>query len=400
MKWCLLLLLALVFAAPAARAQLPEGDVHGYVYVDVFELRKEFAIRLRAFPEWTNDVPPGGSLDEADQAKILTQLSGILAESCPMEIDSNPADPTLDLIRFVRIEPEFGVVADERESIPVQEAQVAAIFGMPLSGYPDEISIRWNLFGTGTEEVPVTFVSEAGKSTFFLSKENPNQKWLVQKDQEAGQLTPVPDLEVDPPAAPLKIPFFTLLFGALAILCGLGGRLLRGTAKMGTAVAAGLFLVLSLTTWGLAGFPVKEDQPGAEPVPPDQAEEVVHALLRNIYTSFDYREESLIYDTLAKSVSGPLLETIYLDIRRGLELEEQGGPRVKINHIDLRNLEVEAPEGGPELRADAEWVAVGDVSHWGHLHTRLNKYHAWLSLEPVDGTWKLVDLEIIEEGRL
>jgi hypothetical protein len=40
------------------------------------------------------------------------------------------------------------------------------------------------------------------------------------------------------------------------------------------------------------------------------------------------------------------------------------------------------------------------VVHWGHSHTRLNKYHAWITIKPVDGTWKVTNLEIVEEGRI
>lgn len=398
-RW-LLFALALLAGLPSLRAQLPEGDVHGYVYVEAFELRKEFAIRLSSFPDWTAGVPLDGLIDKARQATILLQTARTLAESCPLEVDGAPLALELDAVRFVRVEPEAGVVADEREEIPVQEAQVAVVFGAPLRAPPSELSIHWNLFPAGPGNAHLSFVSGSTRASVYPTRENPTQKWAVPKEADAGALLPVPQVAIQPPAQAFRVPFFTLLAGGLALLCGIAGRFTSGHRKVFAGTAAALFLTAAVAAWAVAGFSLRSEDPAREAVPADTAAELVHALLRNIYTSFDYRDESRIYDTLAQSVQGKLLEQIYLDVRRGLELEEKGGPRVKINHIDLRTCQVEPVEDGQALRADAEWVAVGDVTHWGHLHTRLNKYRAWLTLVPVDSTWKVSSVEIVEEGRL
>lgn len=401
MKWWVPWLLAFCVFAPAGFAQLPEGDVHGYVYVEPFELRKEFAIRLRAFPNWAAGVPPDGVLDKAHQAKILFEVAKALDESCPLQVDGTPLKPGLDSVRFVRVEAEAGVLPDERTEIPVQEAQVAARFGSSMKGYPDEVSIHWNLFPADPSvKVLLSFVSAGGRASVYPTREAPNQKWLVAKKKDAGELLPVPQIHpASAGSSPVQIPFFTMVFGILAVVCGLAGRVTQGNPKLLAGTAAALFLIIALATWAVAGLPLRSANPDYQLVPEKDAEALVHALLRNIYTSFDYREESEIYDTLARSVQGSLLEKIYLDVRRGLELEGQGGPRVKINHIDLRSCHLEPAENGG-LRADAEWVAVGDITHWGHIHTRLNKYRAWLTLQPVDSTWKVTDIEIVEEGRI
>ena len=43
---------------------------------------------------------------------------------------------------------------------------------------------------------------------------------------------------------------------------------------------------------------------------------------------------------------------------------------------------------------------MGTVGHWGHIHTRLNRYDALISLTPVDGSWKITGLELLEEKRI
>jgi hypothetical protein len=121
--------------------------------------------------------------------------------------------------------------------------------------------------------------------------------------------------------------------------------------------------------------------------------------LHNVYRAFDFRAEEDIYDVLNESVSGDLLAEIYLDTRRGLELANQGGARAKVKQIDLETAIARPSEAGGFL-ADATWVVSGSVGHWGHLHQRRNKYQAKLDIRPVDGVWKLVDMEVLQEERL
>ena len=40
------------------------------------------------------------------------------------------------------------------------------------------------------------------------------------------------------------------------------------------------------------------------------------------------------------------------------------------------------------------------MGHWGHIHQRRNQYDAELTIEPLDGTWKITGLELLDEVRL
>ena len=102
---------------------------------------------------------------------------------------------------------------------------------------------------------------------------------------------------------------------------------------------------------------------------------------------------------MERSAAGDLLEKIYLDTRRGLVLASQGGARVKVKEIELEALTAERADGAA-FRADATWNVGGSVGHWGHVHQRRNRVRAELLVAPVDGDWKLIDLELIEEERL
>ncbi len=119
-----------------------------------------------------------------------------------------------------------------------------------------------------------------------------------------------------------------------------------------------------------------------------------------MYHAFDFRDEELIYDTLAHSVHGDLLTQIYLETRRGLELASQGGARAKVKQVEMYEVEAKKGRTGRGFSARCTWNVSGSVGHWGHIHQRTNRYVADLRIEPVDGVWKVTDLEVLEEERL
>ena len=127
--------------------------------------------------------------------------------------------------------------------------------------------------------------------------------------------------------------------------------------------------------------------------------ELVGDILHNVYRAFDYRGEEVIYDVLEESVSGELLTDIYLETQKGLELENQGGARVKVKATEVSNTELVARDGN-RLTIAGSWTVYGSVGHWGHVHQRTNGYHANLEISEVDGAWKLTGLEIVDEQRL
>ena len=132
-----------------------------------------------------------------------------------------------------------------------------------------------------------------------------------------------------------------------------------------------------------------------------EASDLVDGLLRNTYHAFDYRDEEDIYEVLGESIDDFLLEDIYLEVRKGLELENQGGPRVRIEGLNLRSCEIEEyNEDSGHFLVLCEWDAVGNVSHWGHTHIRDNRYKAILQIKATDSQqWKIAKIRIEDEKR-
>jgi hypothetical protein len=128
---------------------------------------------------------------------------------------------------------------------------------------------------------------------------------------------------------------------------------------------------------------------------------VLESLLKNIYRSFDFREEEDVYDRLATSVSGDLLSDIYLQNRKSLVVTQAGGARARVKEVKIQDVKVSPLRDRPlGLLFHAKWTALGTVGHWGHIHTRENQYEANIAVEPVGGAWKITNLELLEERRI
>ena len=80
---------------------------------------------------------------------------------------------------------------------------------------------------------------------------------------------------------------------------------------------------------------------------------------------------------------------------------QAGGARARVKEIEILDVDVNSLYDHPlGLLFHAKWTAMGSVGHWGHIHMRKNQYEANISVEPVDGAWKITGLELLEEKRI
>ena len=128
-------------------------------------------------------------------------------------------------------------------------------------------------------------------------------------------------------------------------------------------------------------------------------QEVIQKLLWNVYQAFEAKQEEKVYDQLSLSVSGNLHETLYLQNRRALILND--GAWSKINSVEIRRLTGNpSPEISESYLYDCEWSVIGEVIHWGHQHRRENLYRAAIKIAPVDGIWKIIELQSLGQQRV
>jgi hypothetical protein len=276
---------------------------------------------------------------------------------------------------------------------------MGVIYSYPVTGMPQHVFMEWELFSDRIKNVPGSATDEVGGMPTLLEPDNPVLEWknfLLKPNR--GTLVV---LEAPPGPSRIEIPVLSisLVLLALGFACRCWLRRGHGSQRPAMMGVVGL-MAGGLLSWPVARIQLDASWKGPPQVTTEQAREVMTGLLKNIYRSFDYREESQIYDVLARSVSGDLLTQTYLETRKALELENQGGARAKVKLVELLETSTQPLDNSTGFSARCTWNVTGTVGHWGHLHQRRNQYEARLTIQPVEGSWKLTGLELLSEQRL
>ncbi|MCH7548752.1 MAG: hypothetical protein IH969_04305 [Candidatus Krumholzibacteriota bacterium] len=372
-----------------------DAPVSAFLYIENFEVRKEIIARPIDLQGWVDLGLTGkDTIRVADQDEMKERVVAFLAARNPVTIDGATPPPILDRIHFVRRSLRRTGVIDPPEDLPTTSATLGIIFVYPVDSLPQEVSMSWELFSERIQIVPSSATDEAGGLPYSLT---PGDSVLVWKNYLTN---PTSFALVDVALPGIRVVEIPLL-SAVCLIGLLGAGILLRRRDRGRAMLVGvavLSLAGAILLWPFAKVPLPFT--GGRAVADSEVERVVGGLLTNVYRAFDFRDESTIYDTLAHSVSGDLLTEIYLETRRQLELRNQGGALVKVKDVVMQTVEAEPIGGGDGFVARCTWNVTGSVGHWGHIHTRINRYDATLTVQPVDGVWKITALELIEEERV
>lgn len=372
------------------------APIHAFLYVDHYEVRKEIIARPRDLQQWVDLGLEGKETIPVEaQEEIKRRVAEFLAAKSPVTVDGRAARGELDRIHFVRRTLRMTGVIDPPEELSIDSATLGVIYSYPIEALPKRVEMRWRLFSPRIDTVPTVATDEAGPYTGSVTPDDPVLVWqnFLTNPSKPGLI------DVPPPPAGRRLPIPLLSLAALAAASvaffALRRRSLLAAAGVGVACLAGVVL---LRDRARVEVPIPLVGPASLTEP--EVKEVTQALLRNVYGAFDRHAETAIYDTLSRSAGGDLLTRIYLETRKSLELENQGGARVKVKEVEVLKTETEPIGDGEGFLTRCSWDVTGSVGHWGHIHQRKNRYDARLTVRPVDGSYKITDIEVLTEKRL
>ena len=373
-----------------------------FLYVEPYEVRHEILTRVRDLEAWMDLGLRGDEYIEIDELEPLKQRIGeFMLGRNPVLVDSEALKPILDRSNYVKVALTGIQLLEKPERLEIDTAIVGVILTYLTDGLPQEVTVDWELFSDQIDQVPATATDPAGPLPTFLTPEAKVHTWT--NFLKNYQLPTVQTVAVAGSLGEMQIPWVSVICGLLALPVILWVMRRKRHGQPARVPIAGLTVlaIAGALAYPLARVSIARPAAIAGELSPEQAQDLLQVLLKNVYRAFDFRNEEDVYDKLAVSVSGDLLADIYLQNRRSFAVQQAGGAQAKIQSVEIQDAVAERLDDRPLAYAiTGNWTAQGTVGHWGHVHTRRNRYDAIVTVEAVDGTWKITDMEVLEEQRI
>jgi hypothetical protein len=378
------------------------GGVRSYLYIEPYEVRHEVLARVKDLSAWMDLQLRGVEFIEADENEPLKERVGeFFLKHDRVLIDGKQRRPILDRVSFVKYSPTASVFVQQQEQLSIDTAMVGVIITYLTEGMPQEVSSRWDLWSDRIRKVPTDAIDPAGGFPSYLTPDDNVHVWKNFLRQYK-----VPTVENVAVSASLRRSQISLGSLACGVLLLPIAWWIQKRRSGGKAVWPQITFVALLLAGTVLFYPytkVSLTRPGsiAARVTDDEGAAIVEDLLKNVYRALDFHREEDVYDKLAVSASGNLLSDLYLQNRKSFQVQQAGGARAKVTKVEVLDVKVESSPKSPQaLSLRSRWTALGTVGHWGHIHTRQNRYEANILVEPVTGAWKITGLDVIEEERV
>jgi hypothetical protein len=381
------------------------STVYSFLYINDHEVRHEILIPLLTLEESVLIARTDGAfLEIAEQDLAAPQIKAFFTAGNPILVDGLEIAPTVQRLDFYGLDFKDFAQRAQRRRVSMASARVGIILSYPLAEPPNAVQLTWDRFNRFIWTI----------NTIVFAYDNIERRTLTRIGMDnvltwenPGRPIPQPPKPVHVTAPPRSVCSLSLLSLGCLVTMPVLVLLMR---RRGAAVWMCLVVVVLTGAGAAAAWPITTWQfsnpLGARGVPTDdQAGEIFVRLHANMYRAFDGSDEERIYDALSVSAEGDFLRELYLQIRRGLEMREQGGALSRVEAVEIlegRKLPT-AAEHAADRRSfgyECRWDVRGTVEHWGHIHARTNQYVARFTVEPRDDVWKITAVRLLSERRV
>ncbi len=385
-------LAALCLAPSSARAHAFQTNLYPDIQLNSNDLSIELWIITSLFPPLEHlDFRDGKPRPSAEEAR--ESIESYFAATCPITVNGIARPPALMSLSFEEIE------GGDHLGAPLDFTFAKMRLIHPFAGEAKTVKLRWGIwFPDGAIEV----VTEEGEQVthdpnvldtliflpgdqypIYLTKADPEVIWHKPPEEFGdASLVVAPAPPPPPPAKRIARPTAaTFICLALTPIVFFGLPFLPRPVRAMGAVAL------------LVGAFLSFDLPPAEietPMTAATAEDEFLRLHRGIYRAFEADSEDAIYNRLAASVDGPLLDRLYQEVYQSLiDRQDGGGALSRVASVDYIATEAKPDEASGGWLLQCTWRVHGIVRHWGHAHRRSNEYQADYILAPRGEGWKI-----------
>ncbi|MCP9200499.1 hypothetical protein MKO06_11300 [Gramella sp. GC03-9] len=199
----------------------------------------------------------------------------------------------------------------------------------------------------------------------------------------------------------LPIPVISILLLILAIIFWPRNRKVhRQMALKSRKPLVSLSMVILAVI--LLPFHLNINNPWFEAEDLDQAgmERIMQNVLSNTYSAFNVEDEEKLFEELSNNVDSELLDNVYLDSRRRLNMGLREGAEVSVQEVELNSMGKPQVLQDPEsIEYPAQWTVTARVRHLKHIHYRKNQYTGTVALKAIDNKWKISKISLTSEER-
>ncbi len=360
------------------------APIMSFISISPYELKHEILVETQVALKIIGSESYQDTIPIADQFVICSKMASHFKENSAIKIGKEGLKTDRVAADFVSLSTSGVQYKTNPQVERIETGLIGVSMVYELSAFPDKMELDWSPFMEKANRIEVSSVDPFSNKTVELKKGDALFEWksVIQGYQEAA----IEKIKVDQ----LGVPIFSYI-SMLLILFLVGYQYLKNTVA-----------IISLTVITLITFPVLRINMGhfsQISFLEGGTERVLTSMLTNVYKSFDARNENVVYDRLSRTVSGEELANIYLSNRKALEFEERGGARAIVDYVDVKNIH-QIQKNGDHIIADVEWKIGGSVDHFGHTHYRQNYYRANITFAVVNNTWKILNIELLEEKRI
>ena len=366
--------------------------LYSYIYLNDREVRHEILVPLLTFEEWLPIKRANPEfLEVAEQDAMRGQIAEWFRNRNPVEIDGIPVKPVLQRLQFFGLDIQDFAQNAEPRRISAYQARLGIILSYPAKAPPNRVNLTWEVF---QESAPflrsIVYDRNANPTEEFFVKDQPDFEWIRE-----GETPAVASFQTDWTPIQSKRKISNVSYGLIGIAFAGGAFTWMLYRNHPQCIPRSLGVA---GIWLIGAFMFKDHVPVADrPLAPDFTKHTT-TLLQNIYRAYDYGDQSDVYDALAHSVNGPLLDELFLKIQSGLRMQEQGGAIANVQEV--RIVSIKPALDNPES-LDCKWNVTGTVEHWGHIHTRENQYSARIKLDVSEkGRGRISKFEVTNEKRV
>lgn len=385
----------------AEAAERPRHLAQGYLYLEPGQARFEVLFDIETLLKLLGEsTEPDAILEDATRQRLLKAMAERAEAWCRVYDSRTPLQGTMSYPTLLTGKPGATLPIEPGKTYQVRELMLGLIWLFPLPPTPKVIETQWQGFFPESGEIPSVIFWGPKSQPAILSLKKPYFTW-----QNLNRIPAPAPLVLVPPVSSvsgMKLPAgFLLWLIAGAALWRITHQLKQRRQKLpgGAMPYVIVWAASAVLLWSRLHIPLPGLGTNNSTVEtPEQAARIVEPLLLNTYRAFDHRSESAIYDVLARSVEGELLRRLYLETIEALSIEGREEARVTVREFSAEVDSVTPTEGG--FSAHCEWTALGTVGHWGHTHTRVNRYKARITITAIAGAWKLTALEVDQAVRL